>query len=278
MAEHARCSPSTATMSLTTSRMGVGGTLRSEARPRLGRVFRPLFIGLSVLALVAWIWLVSGWPTGFESWLDVTSRPRVSVAIVVLAAGSTGTNLPLPSGWERLDTAAQLYSDGFAPFIIFSGGGTERVSEAEIYANAAAWLGVPRQAMLVEPSAQRTSDHGPALLGFSLPEGRRIGGDTPLLVVTSAFHSRRALMSFGRVGFTQVRVVSRYTAKAPAAGTPASLVSKVPAYAPSSRQYDDMLFRLAHRSFDVFISLREVGAIVVESRSSKSTALASNRR
>ncbi len=247
-------------MSLTTSRAGFDRTSRQEARPRLGGVVRRLFIGLSVLALVAWIWLVFGWPTGFESWLDVTSPPCVSAAIVVLGAGSTGTNLPLPLGWERLDTAAALSADGFAPFVIFSGGGTEGVSEAEIYANAAAWLGVPRQAMLVEPSAQRTSDHGPALLGFTLPEGRRIARDTPLLVVTSAFHSRRALMSFGRAGFTQVRVVSRYTAKAPAAGTPASLVSKVPAYAPSGRRYEDILFRLAYRAVYLFISLQERGA------------------
>jgi uncharacterized SAM-binding protein YcdF (DUF218 family) len=230
----------------------------------------------SLLTLAGVLWLAGGGPIGIDRWLDVTQRPVRAEAIVVLGGGATGDNLPLPQGWERIATAARLFTDGFAPVVIFSGAGTERVSEAEVYANAAAWLGIPRSAMMFESTAQSTSDHGHALRGFSLPGGTTIATDTPLLVVTSAFHSRRALMTFARAGFTRVRIVSHYTTspaaraanpgavRAPAAaGSPAALTNTVADYQPSSKRYDDVLFRLAYRTFDLLIGLREVGAILL---------------
>lgn len=243
------------------------------------RLLRILWRGtcaVSVLTLAGLLWLAAGGPVGIDRWLDVTQTPVRSEAIVVLGGGTTGDNLPLPQGWERISAAAGLFADGFAPVVIFSGGGTSRVSESEIYANAAAWLGIPRQAMIFEPKAQSTADHGHALLGMVLPGGKAIGPETPLLVVTSAFHSRRALLAFARAGFIRVRIVSRYTPSpsaraanavpataAPPAGSPAALTSTVPGYQPSGKRYDDVLFRLAYRAFDFFIGLREVGAVLL---------------
>ena len=222
-----------------------------------------LVLAASVLTLCALVWLAAGGPTGIDRWLDVTEAPVPARAIVVLGGGTTGANLPLPQGWDRLGTAAQLFRDGLAPVVIFSGGGTSKVSESEIYANAGAWLGIPREAMIFEAKAQSTADHGHALRGFVLPGGTVIDGDTPLLVVTSAFHSRRALMAFHKAGFTHVRVVASYTARGPApVGTPAALTNSIPTHSPSGKQYNDVLFRLAYRAFDLFIGLREVAAIV----------------
>lgn len=73
-------------------------------------IFRRLVTGAAVAGLVVHIWLATPLPTGIDRWLDVTSSPEASQAIVVLASGTTDTNLPLPRGWERLDTAAQLYA------------------------------------------------------------------------------------------------------------------------------------------------------------------------
>lgn len=235
-----------------------------------------------VLTIAGVLWLAAGGPVGIDEWLDVTEPPMRAEAIVVLGGGTNGDNLPLPQGWERLSAASRLFADGYAPVVVFSGGGTARVSEAEIYANAAAWLGIPKDAMVFEPKAQSTSDHGRALRGLTLPNGVTIDERTPLLVVTSAFHSRRALLSFSRAGFTQVRVVSRYSlnpaaraanrppaagAAAPAAtapaGSPTTLTNTVTGYQPSGKRYDDVLFRLAYRAFDFFIGLREVGAVLL---------------
>jgi len=242
------------------------------------RLIWRLIVVAGVLMLAGVAWLASGAPVGVDAWLDVTQTPAPAEAIVVLGGGTTGDNLPLPQGWERLTAAARLYADGFAPVVIVSGGGTSGVSEAEIYANAAVWLGIPRAAMVFEAKAHSTSDHGHVLRGFELPNGRTIGPDTPLLVVTSTFHSRRALLAFSRAGFTRVRVVSRYTstpstravvpghvAAAPKAGSPAALTNTVDGYQPSGKRYDDVLFRLAYRAFDFCIGLREVGAILVMS-------------
>lgn len=213
--------------------------------------------GAGVITLAGLLWLAAGAPVGIDRWLDVTGPPMRAEAIVVLGGGSTGDNLPLPQGWERLSTAAGLFTEGFAPIVIISGGGTERVSESEVYANAGAWLGIPRSAIVFESMAQSTSDHGYALSGLTLPNGTIITTDTPLLVVRSAFHSRRALMAFTRAGFTHVRVVSHYTAKAPAPpGTPGALTNTVIGYEPSGKQYGDVLFRLAYRAFD-FLSTSE---------------------
>jgi uncharacterized SAM-binding protein YcdF (DUF218 family) len=233
--------------------------------------------GVSLLMMVGVLWLAAGGPVGIDGWLDVTEPPVAAEAIVVLGGGTTSDNLPLPQGWERLGTAARLFISGFAPVVIVSGGGTEQVREAEVYANAAAWLGIPKTAMVFEPGAQSTADHGFALRGLPLPNGTVVATDTPLLVVTSRFHSRRALLSFARAGFTRVRVVSDYALDAATreavqarldlesggAVTPFALANSVIGYEPSGKVYNDVLFRLAYRTFDFFIALREVGAVLV---------------
>lgn len=48
---------------------------------------------------------------------------------------------------QRIYTSVQLHADGFAPIVIFTGRGNAKVSEAEIYADAAEWLGLPGDAI-----------------------------------------------------------------------------------------------------------------------------------
>ena len=44
---------------------------------------------------------------------------------------------------------------------------------------------------------------------------------------------------------------------------PDTLTNTVAGYEPSDKRYGDVLFRLAHRTFDFFINLREMGAILL---------------
>ena len=243
---------------------------------RLRRVLRRLLLSVLVLPAILLVWLATGAPFWLDTCLDVSQPPVPSAAIVVLGGGSDGRNLPLPQGWDRLQTAAALWADGLAPVVVITGGGTESVSEAEIYANAGVWLGIAREAMVFETTAQGTADHGHALRGYRLPDGTRISPSTPLLLVTSRLHTRRALMAFAEAGFTRVRTVSYYTSRLPVdarrspapvasgAHTPATLTSSVASHQPSGKRYDDVLFTLAYRSFDAFMALRESAAIVVE--------------
>ena len=61
--------------------------------------------------------------------------------------------------------AAKLFLDGYAPYLLFSGGlgkGTEgrlRHSEAEGYADIAAEMGVPREKMLLETESTNTGEN-----------------------------------------------------------------------------------------------------------------------
>jgi uncharacterized SAM-binding protein YcdF (DUF218 family) len=239
---------------------------------RLAKWLWRLVLAMCVVTASGVVWVAGGGRLFVDQWLDVTESPAPAAAIIVLAGGTNGRNVPLAQGWDRLVTANELFADRWAPTVVLSGGGTTQVAESEIYANAAAWLGIPREAMILESKAQGTRDHGAALLGTRLPGGSVIDAETPLLVVTSAFHSRRALLSFHRAGFDRVRVVANYTARrgpdsvAAPTGAPSALTSSVPDHQPSGKRYDDPLFRLAYRSYDLFMGLREASAIVVESR------------
>jgi hypothetical protein len=68
----------------------------------------------------------------------------------ICLSGGTGTgNLPTDPGWDRIQTATELYADAYAPVIVFSGGGSTRsMSGAEAYADAAAR--VPREATVID--------------------------------------------------------------------------------------------------------------------------------
>lgn len=225
------------------------------------RGLQGLLLTAGALAILLLLWLWRGWPLGVDAWLDVSEPPAPAVAIVCLAGGSTSSNLPLPPAWPRIDTAAQLFADGWAPVIVFSGGGTSEVSEAEIYGRAAEWLGVPRASIVLDPRPQSTADHAKTLIGLQLPDGRRITTESPLLIVTSPLHARRARMTMLHAGFTSVRVVHHYAARQPIPGSPRSTSSKVAGYTPSQKRYDDPLLRLSTGSADFFLALREVAAL-----------------
>jgi len=156
-------------------------------------------------ALVGVLWLLFGLPLGIDSWLDVTEKPDQADAIVCIGGGTYSDNLPSDPGWRRIYTAVQLFADGYAPVVVFTGRGTTSLSEAETYADAAAWLGLPREATILDPLPANTSEHPMSLLKAA---NGRFTRQSRLLLVTSSEHSRRLLLSFRKQGFTRVSVVA----------------------------------------------------------------------
>lgn len=194
-----------------------------------------------------------------DRWLDVSTFPVASDAIVCLGGGTDLPNLPNASGWERIYTATQVFADGYAPVVVFAGRGPSLLSEAEAYAEAAMWLGMPRDAILNDPQPDTTAEHPSSLLDL---EGGRFTRRSRLLVVTSATHSRRALLTFRKQGFTDVRIVSGY--RSTHAGGRMGRQRKVSAIAgfqPSSRNYDNVFSRLRDGSTRLLTSLQELTAI-----------------
>lgn len=114
---------------------------------------------------------------------------------VQLAQDDTAT----PELVRRAETAAQLYREGKAPLIIACGGTTpgHSVSETDVMARLLGDMGVPEDAVIQENQSQDT-------IGNMRFAAKKLGGakGRRVLVVTSDYHLRRAVMTARRVGFS----------------------------------------------------------------------------
>jgi len=232
----------------------VSGVLR-----KISRVARFGLAAFGAAIALLGVWLMAGQSTGIEKFVVESAAPRRASAIICITGGIGPHNLPTPEGWERVYTAVQLLAANYAPLVVFSGGGTERVSEAEIYAEAARWLGSQPEAVLLDPIPGGTADHPRNLLKLDRGVIRQ---DTPLLVVTSRLHSKRTAMCFRKAGFTNFSVVTSFEAvTSPVARSRRQ--SSIPAFKPSGKDYGDPLNRLRWGLDDLLVSLRELVAIGV---------------
>jgi uncharacterized SAM-binding protein YcdF (DUF218 family) len=239
----------------------------------LKRVVRFYAILCAVLLTLFAVWLVFDLPFYFDRLCVRSENPIEAEYIVCLGNGVNNANLPYEGGWERIYTAVQLYLDGYGKKIVFTGGGGAALSEAEAYFQAAKWLGMAEGDGIYEPGSNATSDH-PA--GIQKIEGVKIGKDTPLNIVTSRLHSKRAALCFKKAGFTNFRLVTAYkaTGKRVRGDVVVSregvkpflrgeMKSTVRQYQPSDKVYNDILFRAANRTRDFFTALRELAAMAV---------------
>lgn len=133
-------------------------------------------------------------------------------AIVILGGGmGCNTNLPYAEMWSAADRvwhAARLYRAGKAPLVIPSGGGEEHSSVPLLLD-----LGVPRKAIRIEAEARNTEENA----RFVERVIRRLPGQGKakrprVLVVTSAWHMRRALLHFRQTGVEAVPAATDHEA------------------------------------------------------------------
>lgn len=236
-------------------------TQRAAQRARssfIARMTRSVLLASGVASIAAAIWLLAGFPLLVDKWLDVTSAPVPADAIVCIAGGTASHDIPTSEGWQRIHTSVALYADRYAPVVVFTGRGNAKVSQAEIYAGAAAWMGLEREVVRLDPLPASTAEHPDTLLK-SL--GSSITRDSRLLLVTSTLHSRRVLMTFRSRGFHNIRVVSDYTPKARLPGSKRAESSTLPAFTRDTKRYDDPMIRLTYRSAALFTALREWAAL-----------------
>ncbi len=134
------------------------------------------------------------------------SRVGKADAIVVLS-GMIVTVEGAPLGeWgdavDRFDGGMELFKAGRAPLILFTRGQMpwqpDVVPEGEVLAKRALLLGVPKSAIRLTGKVGNTADEAlaaKAVLGAAKGVPKRI------ILVTSAFHIRRARFLFERAGF-----------------------------------------------------------------------------
>ena len=168
----------------------------TEAPAWRSRIRRRLLVGLLLLV----IWSVLAWAGA--RWLIVEAPLAYADAIVVLSGSSTYV--------ERTQKAAALFKEGRSSKIILTNDNQQGSwSSAEqrnpfFYERATSELtraGVPRSAIEVIPQpVYGTRDEAAQLRNYSDARGLH-----SLIVVTSAYHSRRALRTF-RTAFTASNV------------------------------------------------------------------------
>ncbi len=202
-----------------------------------------------------------------------SEAPREADFIVCVGAGLTTGALPTDDGWGRIYSSVQLYLDGYGKKIIFTGGGSERISEAEVYAEAARWLGLADGDAMLDPGPNQTSEHPNNIRKIS---GLDISNMTPLNIVTSELHSKRTALCFKKAGYVNFRLVTSYRATGRRASggilvsrpdaSPflrAEKTSALPSFHPSGKSYDDIFMKMRQRSWRFLTALRELAALAV---------------
>ncbi|WP_456412281.1 YdcF family protein [Thiolapillus sp.] len=156
--------------------------------------------------------------------LPVASMPKADA--IVLLGGMTRGVVPgtgvadLSGSVDRLLHAAALYKAGKAPILLLTGGNApgfepEAVSMKKILLD----LGIPDEAMVLEEASRNTWQNAE----YSADILHMHAANT-ILLVTSAYHMRRASFEFARLGFRIVPAATDYQL----VETPATLLDWLP--------------------------------------------------
>ena len=130
--------------------------------------------------------------------------PVPAKAIVVLGARVYAPGAPSPALARRAEKAAELYRQGLAPLVIFSGGVSGQLpSEASVARDLAVSLGVPASACVLEEGSHSTQQN--AELTAPLLRARSID---EVVLVSDGYHLFRARLLFSSQGIRTQPVAS----------------------------------------------------------------------
>ncbi|HAV72338.1 MAG TPA: protein sanA-like protein [Stenotrophomonas sp.] len=147
-----------------------------------------LFGWLWRLCIVLAVWLLG--VTAWIVWIGERDQAQKADAIIVLGAAAYDAK-PSPVFEERIRHGLDLYQQGYAPLLIFTGGygGTgARFSESQVARRYALKQGVPDDAILIETASRTTRQN--------LIEARRLMDQRKLhrvIIVSDPLHMARAL-------------------------------------------------------------------------------------
>jgi uncharacterized SAM-binding protein YcdF (DUF218 family) len=153
---------------------------------------KPRIFKIALLAVVVWVIVA-----GFAARLLIVRVPLESADAIVVLSGSSAY-------MERTQKAAQLYREGRAPLVLLTNdhtrGGWDNAQQrnpffVERAADELVKAGVPADRILILSGvAASTRDEAIIVKDYVANEGTR-----SVLVVTSSYHSRRALRTFRQV-------------------------------------------------------------------------------
>ena len=152
---------------------------------------------LALVVTLIWLWIWSCGITKYivaipleKDWPVIAAEDQPNADAIVLLGGgiacqSDGFPTPdLKQGADRAWYAAKLYKAGKAPIIIPSNSCSERCDNIFL-----ADFGVPDTAIVLESSARNTEENAKFV-------SKMLGAGKKILLVTSAWHMRRAVLMF----------------------------------------------------------------------------------
>jgi uncharacterized SAM-binding protein YcdF (DUF218 family) len=130
--------------------------------------------------------------------LEVAGEVRSADCIVVLGGGVDQKGFLTPIASQRLLRGIEIYFEGRAKTILFSGGvaAENGVAEAAVMAREARKLNVPAHAILIEGVSTRTAEEATEIR--KMADARQWKS---VILVTSYIHMKRSVMAFEHVGF-----------------------------------------------------------------------------
>ncbi len=151
---------------------------------------------------------------------------------------------------DRFDGGIELFKAGKAPLLLFTRGQLpwqpDAVPEGELLAKRARLLGVPQSAIRLTGKVGNTADEAVAaraVLGVA-----QHGMPKRILLVTSAFHLRRALFLFERAGFEVTPFPVDYQVSKQSGLTVLQFLPNAEALAESERALHEVIGLLFYRA------------------------------
>ncbi len=117
-------------------------------------------------------------------------------AIVAISGGDT----PARATW-----AIEMYKHGWAPLLVFSGAAADKSgpSNAEVMKQRAIAAGVPKTAILMDGTSATTKQNAANTTNIFVQHNIQ-----SVILVTSAYHQRRAGLEFGKRAGGEIKIVN----------------------------------------------------------------------
>ncbi len=149
---------------------------------------------LALLVFATLCFLFTYWSIDRRS---AQSDLRQADVILVLGSAVWPNEQPSPSLRARTERAIELYHEGYAPYLLLSGGlGRYPPEEAEVMRRLALAAGIPEQALILDQEARSTRESITSTRGIM-----QEGGWETALIVSDPFHIQRALLMAADAGF-----------------------------------------------------------------------------
>ena len=150
-----------------------------------------------------------------KEYIQNPAAPKKALDVVVVLGGgvydiqSISETFPVPETAVRLIAAVQIFKASNARYLVCSGKGDRKISEAALMARMAQDLGVPKEKIRIEDRSENTYQHAVELNKMFPDQNIRIA------LVTGAYHMKRSEIEFRKYFKNVTTLPARYLYSSP---------------------------------------------------------------